>query len=109
MLIMMVVAVLAAVGLSLLVPAMAEAISGDQQRSTTRELQAVHAAIVGDKATGFGFYGDVGSFPRSIGHLVANDTGTPYAGWRGPYLDAPASAIVSAQRRPPSGDHQPRP
>jgi hypothetical protein len=71
-------------------------------QATRDEVRALHDGIVGDHTqTRFGFVGDIGRLPTSLGELVARGALPAYTtattrnigmGWRGPYVNTGTSA-----------------
>lgn len=91
-----IVVVLAIVGaiLAFIAPNAFQIITSGRENTSQDTLRGMYDAVLGDQRTTFGYYGDVGAFPTSLMDLV-RDPGV--AGWNGPYLDVPASAINSNQ------------
>jgi prepilin-type N-terminal cleavage/methylation domain-containing protein len=99
-LVLAVLAILAAA----ITPMVLQQIVGTKVETTRREAQLLHEAILGrpDVPGSFGFFGDMGRFPRSFDELVRPDADTPLfgtatfrnigMGWRGPYINAGDSA-----------------
>jgi len=91
-----IVVVLAIVGsiVAFIAPNAFQIVTSGRENSSQDTLRAMYDGILGDQRTTFGYYGDVGEFPTSLMDLV-RDPGV--AGWNGPYVDVPPSAIVSNQ------------
>ena len=87
---------LVAIAAAVIVPAILANLTTTNAAAAASELQTLHGAIVGDQATTFGYFGDVGAYPASLMDLVRDPTGST-AGWKGPYLTVPAGSILSGQ------------
>ena len=85
-----------AIAAALILPSVLQDLSARRGSEAGSELQTIYLAIVGDQATTFGYYGDVGAYPASLMDLV-RDPAPPTAGWKGPYLNVPAGSIVGGQ------------
>jgi prepilin-type N-terminal cleavage/methylation domain-containing protein len=93
------VVVLAVIGIlaASVAPAVVQRVVDARMSATAAEAQALHEAIVGDRAQSrFGFVGDMGRFPNSFQELVQrgslpaytiNTTRSIGMGWRGPYVN----------------------
>jgi prepilin-type N-terminal cleavage/methylation domain-containing protein len=92
--VVIVLAILAAI-IGLLAPPAYRAISSSLGSGSQVELQSIYQAILGDRVTTFGYYGDVGDFPASLMDLARDPTGST-AGWKGPYLSVPAGTVSSS-------------
>ncbi len=85
---------LVAIAAALIVPAILSSLTATTAASAASELQTLHRAIIGDQATTFGYFGDVGEYPDSLLDLVRDPGST---GWKGRYLNVPAGTIVAGQ------------
>ncbi len=95
-LILAVLAVLAAA----ITPMVLQQLVGAKVDATRREARLLHEAILGrpDVSGSFGFFGDMGRWPRSFQELVRPEAGVPLfttatfrsvgMGWKGPYINA---------------------
>ena len=98
------VVVIAVIGIlvAAVAPAVMQQLLSDRVDGTREEAEAIHAAIAGDPAASrFGFVGDIGRLPSTMGELVAPGALPSYTtatvrsvgmGWRGPYINAGSSA-----------------
>lgn len=87
---------LLAIAAVVILPPILDGLTTTTAASTASELQTLHRAIIGDQATTFGYFGDVGAYPNSLMDLVRDPTGST-AGWKGPYLRVPSGSILSDQ------------
>ncbi len=77
-------------------PSLYRRIEAKRERATMEEMKSFYKAMMGDPELGtFGYVGDVGSLPSTLGNLITKPSGvSSFAaytngvgyGWRGPYI-----------------------